>query len=335
MDPTSYPRGTSVAVLAGMRNAHRLACCLLVATLPACAEDQVENPCIPRVPAEVDKAGERHQYVVDTLDLPETPMASQALGLDLDGDSQGRPDNLLGSILATISIQQDGYSLDGEAKLLIDAGEILHLIEVQTVSLDDAEGVGVFIAHGVDMDGDPTDNFLGTEPFARDPRRGDGLLSGRIEGRHLSVELGSAPVAVTFPGLDEPFVLELRGARIEAEITPDTIQGRIGGAIPVEEVDTLLIPAFYEGLSRVVARDCPAGTCVNASFGELLMSVFDHDEDGTFTIEEFREDDLTISLLSPDVDLIDSAGQAARRCDGVKDGLSVGLGFHAVRASFP
>ncbi len=40
------------------------------------------------------------------------------------------------------------------------------------------------------------------------------------------------------------------------------------------------------------------------------------------------------SLLSPDVDRLDETGAFKPRRDGIKDSLSIGLGFTAVPASF-
>jgi hypothetical protein len=315
----------------------RITCCLLFLVLPACADAPMvpEQCAAARVPVEVDPAGQRYQYVVDSLDLPENRDEVVALAFDIDGDPQHRVDNALGGIVSLMVQAGADYDFDAEAKQLIDAGEILHLIEVQTADLASAEGVGVFIAHGVDTDGDLSDNFSGQEAFARDPRRGEGYLSGQIFRERLVVELGTAPVAVTFPGLDEPFVLELQQARLEGSISETGLSGVIGGAITAEDVDTKLIPMFQEGLMRIVARDCSTGACAADSFGDELLWLFDADADGVITTDEIRQSSLSSSLLAPDVDLIDQYGREIPGCDGVKDGLSVGLGFHAVRAAFP
>jgi hypothetical protein len=291
------------------------------------------DPCGPRVQDPIDPAGERLQWVVDSIDIPGTPTEVRVLGLDLDGDPQQRADNLLGDIL-TIIASLGEYDLDAEAKQLIDDGEILHLIELQAVSLDNAQGVGLLVAHGLDTDGDPTDNFSGVEPFARAPERGEGLLAGDIVDGVVSVDVGTVPIAMTFPGLEESFVLQLRGARIEATVTAEEMVGRIGGGILAEERDTVIFPLLAEGLRRIVAKDCPGGACVPESSGALLLELFDHDMNGEITVAELSEDDLIESIFSADVDLFRGPAYAPR-CDGVKDSISLGLGFHAVRATFP
>jgi hypothetical protein len=48
------------------------------------------------------------------------------------------------------------------------------------------------------------------------------------------------------------------------------------------------------------------------------------------TSEELRENSLTQAVLAPDLDLVNANGRPGQ--DGVKDALSVGLGFEAVRA---
>lgn len=61
----------------------------------------------------------------------------------------------------------------------------------------------------------------------------------------------------------------------------------------------------------------------------------DNDAADRVDSQEVRENDLIAALLSPDVDLLDSDGAFKPRTDGIKDALSLGLGFTAVTASFP
>lgn len=313
-----------------MRVCSLLIPCLL---LPACATEQPPPACARTELVPVDPDGEHHRYVVDSLTFPQSAALSSQLGIDLDCDPQGRPDNALGQLISSITLSAD-YDLDYEAGLLIDAGEILHLIDVQAVALDDVDGVGLTVLHGIDGDGDPSDNFSGTEDFAIDASRGSGELTGSVVDGQLHVAVGTIPLAVTFPGLGEPFVIDLVGARIIADITPRGITGRIAGAVHEDDIDTVLLPIFLEGLGRIVNRDCVEGPCDDDSFGSLLLEVFDADGDGSITLDELRDNSITSSLLHPDVDLFDADGSYAPRVDDEKDGLSIGLGFTAVPAVF-
>ena len=63
------------------------------------------------------------------------------------------------------------------------------------------------------------------------------------------------------------------------------------------------------------------------------MALFDENEDGMVTEEELRANALIESTVgNPDLDLFDGDGQFDPNVDGVKDSLSLGLGFTAVGA---
>ncbi|RMH43784.1 MAG: hypothetical protein D6689_04170 [Deltaproteobacteria bacterium] len=293
-------------------------------------EDPVAEPPCAAAP-EVAADGPLYGFVVDRVDVAGTAMEAERLGLDLDCDADGRPDNALGRLLALIDDMAGDLDVGAETNAMIESGAMLHLIEVRAPDLDGAGPAAVLFEHGVDLDGDPSDNFSGVEVFEVDPARPAGSLAGHLAGGGLSVASGTIYVAVAFPGRDEPFVLPLIGARIEATITRGGIEGRLAGGVPAEVVDEQLVPAFREGLNRIVARDC-AGGCAPDSFGALLLEMFDADRDGTIGYAELRDDPVTEALLAPDVDLRDADGNLAPGGDGVADALSVGFGFTAVPA---
>lgn len=285
-------------------------------------------------PEPVDPAGTSHVYVVASVDLASSGAEAQQLGIDLDGDPQCRADNALGAIASWFG---DDHDLDAEANALIDAGAILHLLELEAVSREEASGVRVTIRHAVDLDGELGDNFTGHELFGVDASRGSGSATGRItSGGMLSVGEGTAPIALTFPGLDEPFLVPLVAVRIEAEVTPEGLSGRIGGAVLQDDVDRVILPAAFVAVNRVIARQCDLDadrpSCPQGAWGQTLVDLFDSDGDFVITLDELRDNDLISALLGPDVDLYDEDGAFAPRTDGWNDALSVGLGFTAVPA---
>lgn len=279
----------------------------------------------------VDPAAEHYQYVVDSLHFATTPNEALALGVDLDGDTSHRHDNGLGMALAIVA-GPAAFDLDVETRTLIDSGEILHLIDVNTTSMERANGVNVSVMHGIDLDGNSSDNFYGDEPFGVDPTPGSGTMSGTIIDGNVDVDSGHIPLAVTFPGLDQRFIVHLSAATMRARIDEDGITGTLAGAITVDEVRNTILPLLYAGLSNIVARDCPGGTCVPDSFGETLVYSFDRNDDGALSYEELSDSALLGALLSPDIDLVDADGNDCPRCDGVKDALSIAVGFTAVPA---
>lgn len=94
------------------------------------------------------------------------------------------------------------------------------------------------------------------------------------------------------------------------------------------------MPIVYASIANSVAIDCVDGVCAPGSSGGLFLEVFDDDGDGAITFDEVSEDALVRTPLQSDIDYLDAEGRPNPRCDGIKDGLSVAVGFTAVPASF-
>jgi len=312
----------------------------LLATLAGCESEPLPDAC-HSAPVPIDPAGTTTVWVVDSVDLPSTATKANQLGFNLDCDEQGRPDNALGQIVATI-YSYESSDLDAEVAALIAEGKLLHLMTLQSTGLVDATGVGLTLQHGIDLDGDPTDNFSGDEPFAVDPSIWSGTTSGDLVAGHLSLRGGELPLGLILPTLDEPVILPIDGARVEADVSGGRIEGRIGGAVPRDAVTFILIPFIYTALQRAIDRDCTGVAtlqhrcgCQAGSFGETLIDLFDEEPTGgdcVISLDELRNNSLASSLLAPDVDLLDQDGVVDPRADGVKDSLSLGIGFTAVPA---
>jgi hypothetical protein len=276
-------------------------------------------------------------WVVDRLDLPSDSSEVQALGLDVDywfsADDTPTVDNQLG-VVTSIFAGTLGYDVDAEANAMIASGALLHLFELQATSTTSARGAGMRIGLGLDLDTDATDNFTGGEPLAFDPAHGSGQVTGDIIDGQFRFVMGETRIGVAFPGMDEPFVLPLLETQVAGTITPTEITGRLGGGVPAEFIDQTMLPVILEGLNRVIARDCPDGTCVPDTSGDLILRYMDPDDDGVLTLAELRADPLVQSILTPDLDTRDAAGQPVDNCatSADADALSLGVGFHAVRA---
>ncbi len=134
------------------------------------------------------------------------------------------------------------------------------------------------------------------------------------------------PVAFTFPGLGDAFVVRLEGARIGARFDADVATGLIGGGMSQQTVDNDFEPALQRGFDNIVVRDCPdgAGSCTS-DLAAALLDLFDTSpQDGRVSLAEIQNSSLIASLLKLDVNLDH---------DGTNDHLSVGLGFTAVPAA--
>lgn len=291
-----------------------------------------------REPTPVNPDGALTGWVVDRLDLPSNYDETQRLGLDIDywfdDDIDPAVDNQLGTV-TSIFAGTLGYDVDAEANAMIASGALLHLLELQTTSTTNARGAGMRVGLGLDLDTDATDNFSGSEPLEFDPAHGSGLVTGDIVDGQFHFFMGETRIGVAFPGMDEPFILPLIETQVAGTITPTEITGRLGGGVPAEFIDQTMLPVILEGLDRVIARDCPDGTCVPDSSGDLVLHFLDANADGTLTLAELRDAPLVQNLLTPDLDTRnDVTGEPLGNCAGVNDpdALSLGLGFHAVRA---
>jgi hypothetical protein len=118
--------------------------------------------------------------------------------------------------------------------------------------------------------------------------------------------------------------------------------GKLGGAITEEALNDDILPALHTILGDTIAEDCTATSapcCADGSTGQLLIDLFDESEpqDCMVTLEELKNNSLISSLLAPDVDLFNGEPVQANfdpRQDGVKDSLSLGIGFEAVGGVF-
>jgi hypothetical protein len=154
-------------------------------------------------------------------------------------------------------------------------------------------------------------------------------------GGRLRAGPGSVPVLLAFAGVP-PAVISLVGVGggIDCEASASGLaSGRLGAALTEEEVDQRLIPAMAAGIDEVMQRDCPDALCEDGSPGEQLAIFFDDNEDGRLTEEELLSNSLIASTIgNPDLDLFDAGGVYNPGVDGVKDSLSLGVGFTAVSA---
>ncbi len=279
------------------------------------------------------------QFVMNEIIIPTSATQAQQLALDLDGDPQGRPDNALGLVLSVLA-SQGGTDLQERTDDAIAAGEIIHLLDVDAV----APEVRVFLGIDGDVPPDPSDNFAGDEEMAVDPTAPlHPPMTATLSGGDLTAGPGAVTIALAL-GATGTVRLPLVGARITAVVESGAIsQGRLGGAISPEDLDAIVLPAIIETMQAQIAADCmgtPPACCDEGTEGETLVDLFDDCSVGSTTCDcavsadELRDNDLISSLFAPDVDLFDAKGDFNPRVDGIKDSLSLGIGFAAVGVRF-
>jgi len=282
--------------------------------------------------------GNDFQYVVSGLQLPGSASEADDMGFDLDGDPSAKPDNQLGVILSQL-FTSNIADMNEEVDALIASGAILHLIELSARSLEGRQSASLSMYVGHDTDSNPDDNFSGAETFVLEPSDGE-RLPGFLNNGKLEVGPGTLAVKLALPGGQTPFLIDLVAAHVTADVGPQAIEGRIGGAVTKADVDERLVPFTHQAITRLIDMYCTPKLgqdqpeCEPGSTGEFFLDLLDTDMDGTVTLGELRSHPLVESLLKPDVDLFDADGSYAPGVDGVADSLSFAIGIEAVQAAF-
>jgi hypothetical protein len=266
---------------------------------------------------------------MNRLLVPTTQAQSQLFALDLDGDSH--PDNLFGNALALLVSLSPGLDLQSTVDQGVHAGQVVMLQTLQTNDLVNNPDASWSIFLGQQTQSPP--RFDGTDQFTLDASvPTDSLVNGPITSGHFTGSRGNAHVRIIVMG--EPVQLDLIGVRIEADVSKSgCTNGRLGGGITASDFQARVLPAIAAGLNQMVASDkgCSAG-CSNPA--KILLQAFDTDKNGSISLDELKGNMLLNAAISPDLDLLDASGKFNPRQDGVKDSLSIGLGFTCVPAIF-
>jgi hypothetical protein len=255
-------------------------------------------------------------YLIEAIELPRSASSAMQLGLDLDGDEQMRPDNAGGSLLsAFLSQYATGASdLDAAVASKLTDGRLRWVLAVETC----ADGNDAWTRVGVHraLDGDD-DGLLELVEHPGPP------AGGRLQGSMLRVEIGFGPVPlsafVDVLDLDDSVEwVDGDGVMIEATFGDDGIlEGKLGVGLEEDQLRATIDPRLAEFFTYKLGRG-------ESEFAAEL----DEDADGIVTVDELDASGIMDSLVSPDVDLFDGSVYWPNR-DGVKDRVSLGIGFAA------
>ncbi len=353
-----------------MRLVKHLVFAVLAATLSlgtiACGGGGDDDDDITQPP--VDPTGANYKFVMDALKMPTTPSQAQSYGLVLDGNEQNRPNNALGQILSTLANSAD-MDLQSAVDTQVMAGDIIILMNMQATSLTTATGVGNWVFLGSDPSPAPclsdTDEVCGQHldgngSFGIDSASPqDALISGQLVAGQFTGGPGKVTIQISLvEGSDSAITVDLLGARMKvASVTEDGMtDGVLGGAVTKKDLDEQIMPTLHDILTDTMDRDCTGVAtdtdecgCEEGSTGRMLLDLFDEygatpedDPDCQVTLEELMNNSLISSLLAPDVDLLDCPSEDSDpsecdfnpRKDGVKDCLSLGIGFDTVKGDF-
>jgi len=277
--------------------------------------------------AAVSSSGAKeYGYVTTQITLPATNTQVDAYARDIDRD--GRRDNGLGQIFATLS--QQGLDFQTDLDAAVERGDLLMLHSLRTRSFKKTTSATwqvLFAEPTANPDFSGFGSFTVSSAASRSSK-----LTARIAKHSVKTATGTLPLRLDLMGLS--LDLTLKKGRIFATCSPSSCSdGRINGTITVEEVDTYLLPELSEHFTALVQRDCtmpgqPGGGCADGTTGKTIFNLFDQNDNLVITQLEIQDNSL--APLVPDLDLAKANGKPGR--DGVEDAFSVGIGFAGVRA---
>ena len=296
---------------------------LILLLLAAC--NTVKPTPMPTQTAVVMPAtGVEYHFVTNKLLIPTTQEQAQAFALNVDGDPQGKPDNMFGGLFTMLTSTVPGIEMQKTFDQAVTSGQLVTLHEVKADDPLNDPSVSWSIFQGEKTSSPPT--FDGSDEFTLAPAATTNLpIVGSLTNGHFTGGPGAANIQMFFMG--QLVDVNLIGVHLEADVTAQgCINGKLGGGVTDEEFRGKLLPAIAGGLNLII-------TAGNAGANTLLQT-FDSDKSGTITVQELESNPLLMIVISPDLDLLDASGEFNPNQDGVKDLYSLGLGFSCVPAIF-
>jgi len=287
---------------------------LILTLLSACNMPQSSKPAPTPTPEAAPATGIQYHFVTNRLLVPATQEQAQAFGLNVDGDSQQQPDNLVGKLLTLLTSMVPSLEIQSTIDQAMNSGQLVSLHVVKADNLMNDPDVSWLIIQGQNSESVPA--FDGTDKFIPDASTPvNSPIIGTLTNGHFSGGPGTAHIRVFL--MDQLVEFDLIGVHIE---------GKVGGGVTVDEFRSKLLPAIASGLNQIIKLD--------STMANTILPVFDSDRDGAITAKELENNALLMLAASPDLDLLDASGKFNPGQDGVKDSYSIGLGFTCVPASF-
>jgi hypothetical protein len=300
---------------------------ILAFVLAACGSPPTAKPTIPAPTSASEQTDTNHHFVTNSLLIPTTSEQSQAWALDIDQDSQNSPDNLFGNMLAMLVSFSPEMDLQTSLNEMISTGQVVMLHSLKAGDLQNDAEAQWTLFHGMKTESAPL--FDGTDNFTIDPgtQIDSSTLNGSITNGHFAGGPAVAGIQMAFMGI--PVEVELIGVRIEADVSVNgCTNGKLGGGLTEQQFQAGFLPALVDGLNQTIAAN------TGSTLAQTMLAAFDADQNGTISSTELENNILFKAAVSPDLDLLDASGQFNPNQDGVKDSLSVGLGFTCVPANF-
>jgi hypothetical protein len=292
----------------------------------------------------------RGQWVTNAMTVPQQ---RADFALDLNGD--GKVDNQYGNIIGALTAQ----NLDTQADVNshIAAGNNLLLFDLQTTDAallsDPCAGSTAAAAAqpGSAPKFDGTDSFTPDLAFSPAPFKGT-LTTGAFNSNAPATTTHPVTLQLKLDVAGSLVRVTLHGAHLQYTVSAGGLmKGQINGAIPNAEVQSTMVPAIATSLTaRVTANP-------TSSNSMQILAIFDtggtadpacsntcKNPDGSCAVANDKKIDtcevgtnsIIKNVLAPDVQLFaaDGVTYQPNPSNTMKDSLSVGLGFTAVKAAF-
>lgn len=279
---------------------------------------------VPTATMALPATGTQYQYVTDKLLLPSTREQTEAYALNIDNDPKQKTDNKFGDLLTLLTSAAPDLEIQATLDQAVNAGQLVTLHAVQTDDFLNDPNVSWHIYLGQIAQTAPV--FDGSDVFALDTKTPlNSPILGSLTNGHFVGGPGSTQVRILLLG--QQVEVDLIGVRLEADFSADgCVNGKLGGGVTVEEFRSRLIPAIADGLNQLIQ--------LNETAAEPLLQAFDSNKDKVITTQELESNPILMIAITPDLDLLDAAGEFNPGQDGENDSYSIGLGFTCVPANF-
>ncbi len=293
--------------------------------------------------------GEDSQYVVNQILLPTTNDELRAYSHDLDNDKN--IGNKIGAALKAVK-ERGNVDLQVQLDKAVNTAEVVLLVNARASSKTSAKNSGSWLLIGdkaqikpapcVDPNNVATcgKHLTGSGTFAVDADLPtDALLRGKVVNGTFEGGPGDVVLPLSLSADAAPIPLHLTGAhtRFTFDAGGGLVGGMLAGGITVAEMDQTVLPAVYQLVASLIARDCtggPGNCCTANSTGGSLLGILDPaDDDCEVTEEQFKNQPIIKGLLGPDLNLFNGEAYDPG-VDNTLDAVSIGLGFTAVPGSF-
>ncbi len=289
--------------------------------------------------------GPHSLYATNALLLP----GVNSFAIDIDGG--GRKENQLKSIVGAISAA--GFDLQGPIDAAIKAGRGVFLFDEESPNL--TSGCASLTVNVAEVPFVPP-TFGGSDNFAIDAGQMAASLIGQITNSKLNTTLPKdqtgaqvQTIVIHLPLAGGMLPLTIYGAHVQGQLSPAGIMsGEIHGVIRQADINSMIIPAIADLLTNQIRKDPTGGTTgtivklfedmTNPATIAKCMVMADCCAKSPTTCkivpDEVKSNSLIQNVLAPDVQAFTGTTWMPVPKGTMKDSLSVGLGFTAVKDTF-